>query len=285
MITHTRVPLHDPRVDSALHLLLIRKSVRIAAMAYSLAARRVPPLSRCSPLLYFSRYQQVCQSGRTRCISQASSSTAVRVVKIAHILVNKDNEAALDEIESKLRGGVEFEALAKQHSVCRQTSGRGGDLGWISPGTYFPQVEAAAQATAVGQLARATSVRGHHLLKVLAERRQSPVGHISVDELFEVLRNPGLAEDLQLVDVREEWEYQTAAIAGFQLLPLSRLQEWGGSIDSMLDPEKETLVLCHHGVRSMQVSGFLVSQGFTSVKNISGGIDAYSRVDPSVPMY
>ena len=35
----------------------------------------------------------------------------------------------------------------------------------------------------------------------------------------------------------------------------ARVQEWGGSVDSILDPEKETLVLCHHGVRSMQVSG------------------------------
>ena len=54
----------------------------------------------------------------------------------------------------------------------------------------------------------------------------------------------------------------------------------------MLDPEKETLVLCHHGVRSMRAALFLASQGFQRVKNIEGGIDAYSRqVDSSVPLY
>jgi rhodanese-related sulfurtransferase len=54
----------------------------------------------------------------------------------------------------------------------------------------------------------------------------------------------------------------------------------------MLDPGKETLVLCHHGVRSMRAALFLASQGFRDVKNIEGGIDAYSRrVDSSVPLY
>ena len=67
---------------------------------------------------------------------------------------------------------------------------------------------------------------------------------------------------------------------------LCRFQEWGPQAAEMLDPEKETLVLCHHGVRSMRAAMFLASQGFTEVKNISGGIDAYSRqVDSSVPLY
>ncbi len=48
----------------------------------------------------------------------------------------------------------------------------------------------------------------------------------------------------------------------------------------------ETLVLCHHGIRSAQMCQWLVDQGFTNVKNIMGGIDAYSiLVDPSVPQY
>ena len=65
-----------------------------------------------------------------------------------------------------------------------------------------------------------------------------------------------------------------------------RFQEWGPQAAEMLDPEKETLVLCHHGVRSMRAATFLASQGFQNVKNISGGIDAYSRqADSSVPLY
>ncbi len=65
-----------------------------------------------------------------------------------------------------------------------------------------------------------------------------------------------------------------------------RFQEWGPNVGDMLDPGKETLVLCHHGVRSMRAALFLASQGFRDVKNIEGGIDAYSRrVDSSVPLY
>eukprot|EP00898_Chlorokybus_atmophyticus_P000024 jgi/Chlat1/1021/Chrsp109S01458 len=62
--------------------------------------------------------------------------------------------------------------------------------------------------------------------------------------------------------------------------------EWAPRISSDLDPNKETLVLCHHGVRSLQAANFLLSQGFTNVKNVEGGIHAYStRVNSSVPVY
>ena len=65
-----------------------------------------------------------------------------------------------------------------------------------------------------------------------------------------------------------------------------RFQEWGPQAAEVLDPRKATLVLCHHGVRSMRAALFLASQGFQDVKNIRGGIDAYSRqVDSSVPLY
>ena len=50
---------------------------------------------------------------------------------------------------------------------------------------------------------------------------------------------------------------------------MCRFQEWGPQATEMLDPEKETLVLCHHGVRSMRAATFLASQGFQNVKNIS----------------
>lgn len=104
--------------------------------------------------------------------------------------------------------------------------------------------------------------------------------------LADALWRADLRPQVQLVDVREEWEHQTASLPGFQLLPLSQFGAWSGSIAQRLDPGKETLCLCHHGVRSMQMATFLASQGFTNVKNIVGGIDAYSRgVDPSVPLY
>jgi rhodanese-related sulfurtransferase len=93
-------------------------------------------------------------------------------------------------------------------------------------------------------------------------------------------------DSLQLVDVREPHELELAQISGFINLPLSQAADWSQNIQQYLDPTKETLVLCHHGMRSAQMTGWLLQQGFAQVKNISGGIDAYSaRVDRTVPRY
>ncbi|WP_019502748.1 rhodanese-like domain-containing protein [Pseudanabaena sp. PCC 6802] len=108
---------------------------------------------------------------------------------------------------------------------------------------------------------------------------------ISVEELA-IYLNSGDLESLQLIDVREPEELAIASLEGFRNLPLSQYPEWSGQISTILDPHAETLVLCHHGMRSAQMCEWLISQGFTNVKNISGGIDAYSlAVDPSVPQY
>lgn len=107
---------------------------------------------------------------------------------------------------------------------------------------------------------------------------------ITVEELAQRLADPD--NDLQLVDVREQGELATAQLADCIHLPLSQAEQWSQNIETYLDPNKETLVLCHHGMRSAQMTGWLIQQGFSNVKNISGGIDAYSiNVDPSVPRY
>ena len=85
-----------------------------------------------------------------------------------------------------------------------------------------------------------------------------------------------------LLDVREPWEFELARIEGSELVPLGQLP---GRLQE-LDPELETVVICHHGVRSMQAAFFLQAQGFRNVINLAGGIDAWSReVDPSTPSY
>ncbi|XWK88159.1 MAG: rhodanese-like domain-containing protein [Phormidium sp.] len=110
------------------------------------------------------------------------------------------------------------------------------------------------------------------------------LGQISVKELANYLANS--PEGLQLVDVREPQEVAIANLAGFQNLPLSEFNRWSEDIKNHLNPDAETLVLCHHGVRSAQMCQWLISQGFTNVKNIVGGIDAYSiAVDRNVPRY
>lgn len=105
---------------------------------------------------------------------------------------------------------------------------------------------------------------------------------ITVQELAQQLDKP----NVQFVDVREPWEVETASLKPFVNLPLSQFSEWSEQICVHLEPEIETLVLCHHGSRSAQMCHWLTQQGFTNVKNISGGIDAYSiAVDRSVPRY
>jgi rhodanese-related sulfurtransferase len=89
-------------------------------------------------------------------------------------------------------------------------------------------------------------------------------------------------DELLLIDVREPVEHEIARIEGAQLLPLSVFQEWAGT----LDPEAETVVICHHGIRSAQVCAFLAREGFTKLSNLAGGIDRWSHeVDPHVPRY
>jgi rhodanese-related sulfurtransferase len=88
------------------------------------------------------------------------------------------------------------------------------------------------------------------------------------------------------VDVREPDEFRISRLPLFQLLPLSTASEWAPTIGEQLDPHRQTVVLCHHGVRSMQASQFLASKGFEDVWNVAGGIHAYAQgVDSSVPMY
>jgi rhodanese-related sulfurtransferase len=94
------------------------------------------------------------------------------------------------------------------------------------------------------------------------------------------------SDKLQLIDVREPEEVAIAYIEGFTNLPLSQFAEWSGQIHTQFDSHAETLVLCHHGVRSAQMCQWLQNQGFTQVKNITGGIEEYAvAVDPTVPRY
>ena len=84
-----------------------------------------------------------------------------------------------------------------------------------------------------------------------------------------------------LLDVREPWEFDLARIDGSKLIPMSEL----GEHISELDPDAETVVICHHGNRSSFVTQVLQGAGFERVLNLEGGLDAYSFVDESVPPY
>ena len=86
-----------------------------------------------------------------------------------------------------------------------------------------------------------------------------------------------------LVDVREPWEVQTAHIEGAIFMPMGDVPS---RAHTELDPEQPIVVVCHAGVRSMNVAVWLRDQGFEKAQSLRGGIDAWSReIDPTVPRY
>lgn len=85
-----------------------------------------------------------------------------------------------------------------------------------------------------------------------------------------------------LLDCREPVEVQIARIDGCLHIPMGEIPSRLPS----LDPDKPTIVYCHHGVRSLHVAEFLRRQDFAEVRSMAGGIDAWSRqIDPQVPTY
>jgi rhodanese-related sulfurtransferase len=85
-----------------------------------------------------------------------------------------------------------------------------------------------------------------------------------------------------LLDVREPWEFAVCRIEGSELVPMSQIVRRLGD----LDRERETVVICHHGIRSQQVALYLDHQGFRHIINLQGGVAAWARdVDPEMPTY
>jgi molybdopterin/thiamine biosynthesis adenylyltransferase/rhodanese-related sulfurtransferase len=104
------------------------------------------------------------------------------------------------------------------------------------------------------------------------------VPEISVEELKQRL---DAKEDLFILDVREQHEYQICNLKG-HLIPLNDLPRRVHE----LDPGKEMVVHCRSGARSARAVGFLRQAGFTKAKNLAGGILAWAdRIDPNVPKY
>jgi rhodanese-related sulfurtransferase len=107
------------------------------------------------------------------------------------------------------------------------------------------------------------------------------------NEPFEITA-PDLAARMQsesppvLIDVREPWELEIAAVEGALSIPLGQITSRAGEIPR----DRPVAVMCHHGGRSGQATGWLRSQGFDNAMNVVGGIDAWAKlVDPKVPRY
>ncbi|MEX5745294.1 rhodanese-like domain-containing protein [Massilia sp. X63] len=108
--------------------------------------------------------------------------------------------------------------------------------------------------------------------------------HMTAPELAARLAQAqaGAAGQPLLLDVRENWEFETCHIAGSTQIPMHLVPIRAGE----LPDDREIVCICHHGARSMQVASFLERNGFDNVTNLTGGIHAWAvQVDPSMPKY
>ncbi len=88
-----------------------------------------------------------------------------------------------------------------------------------------------------------------------------------------------------LIDVREPEEFALSRIDGARLIPMQCVPAELQRIEGMAD-EAALMVICHHGVRSLQVVSWLREHGVENCFSLAGGIDRWSReIDPSVPRY
>ncbi len=105
------------------------------------------------------------------------------------------------------------------------------------------------------------------------------VPQLTVSELQQILAE---GEPVLLLDVREAEERQISCFEDDLHIPIEEIPD---RIDE-LDPHARTIVYCRAGVRSEHVARFLMSQGFSDVSNLAGGINDWAReIDPTMPVY
>lgn len=91
-------------------------------------------------------------------------------------------------------------------------------------------------------------------------------------------------EPFLLLDCRERDEHQLVNIDEARLLPMSEIQDRVDEIEE--HREREIVVHCHHGGRSLQVAMWLSQQGFADVKSMAGGINQWAiEIDTSLSRY
>jgi rhodanese-related sulfurtransferase len=99
----------------------------------------------------------------------------------------------------------------------------------------------------------------------------------------EVKRLLDKRKGVRLVDVRERVEFEAARIEGAELFPMRTIPK---VLPLLEEEENQIVVYCHHGMRSLQVVGWLREQGVENCTSMAGGIDRWSlEIDAKVPRY
>ena len=101
-------------------------------------------------------------------------------------------------------------------------------------------------------------------------------------DVTEAARRRAAGEDFLLLDVREPQELAICAIEDHLHIPMQQIPARLNEVPK----DRPVMVLCHHGVRSMQVTMFLRRQGFDNATNLAGGIEDWAqRIDPGMARY
>lgn len=255
----------------SLHAFLPKTFLPSSPYPLSLGLKRFPPM--------------VAQPCPRASFSSGGNTGSGREILVQHLLVKEDDLKLLLELQQRISGGVDLSDLAVEYSICPSKE-EGGMLGWVRKGQMVPEFEEAAFKAPLNKVVRCKTKFGWHLLQVISEREESLLQDIQPVELHAKMQDPNFFEEVQLIDVREPEEVAQASLPGFQVLPLQQFGNWGPEITTKFDPEKDTYLMCHHGMRSLQVAKWLQTQGFKRVFNVSGGIHAYAtKADPSIPTY
>jgi len=96
------------------------------------------------------------------------------------------------------------------------------------------------------------------------------MNEISSEELKNKLKN----EEVFILDVRTPLEFSTFNIGGINM-PLQSLNSESDILEDLFDDE--IIVVCQHGIRSITAQAILIENGFTQVKNLTGGLVAFNR--------
>jgi rhodanese-related sulfurtransferase len=92
----------------------------------------------------------------------------------------------------------------------------------------------------------------------------------------------GSARPVAILDVREPWERDICALAGSIDIPMAELPDRLGELPT----DRTLVVVCHHGMRSLQATQWLRAHGHALACNLQGGIDAWaSQIDGAMKRY
>lgn len=253
--------------------------------SFSCPRLSLPPSPQKLFLGHFFSSQVACSAAGTES-GRTATENDHRERLVQHLLVKEDQLQLLLELQrTVLQDGLDLSDLATEYSICASKKD-GGMLGWVRKGQMVPEFEEIAFTAPLNKVVRVKTKFGWHLLQALSEREGAILQDIQPEDLYTRLQDARFSEEVQLMDVRESHEISTASIEGFKPYALSQFGQWAPTITSDLDPSKDTYVLCHHGVRSMQAAQWLQTQGFKRIYNVAGGIHQYSaKADNNVPVY